>query len=71
MKVKVNSQGTTQVVSVGIQGPSGETEFHLNQAQDVDVTALTDGSMLIYKADTLRWTATKTLTQQDLEGGQY
>lgn len=71
MKVKVNTQGTSQVVSVGIQGPSGESQFHLNNAQDIDVTAITDGSLLVYKADTSKWTATKTLQQQDVEGGQY
>ena len=71
MKVKVNTQGTSQVVSVGIQGPSGESQFHLNNAQDIDVTAITDGSLLVYKANTSKWTATKTLQQQDFEGGQY
>lgn len=67
--VSVNTQGTTEVVSVGVQGPSGPTS--ISNASDVDVTNLENGSVLVYKSSALKWTATRTLEQQNLEGGHY
>lgn len=69
--VSVNTQGTTEVVSVGIQGPPATTGFYINRAQDVDTTGLADGAMLVYKADTSNWKVTKILDEQNVEGGQY
>jgi hypothetical protein len=72
MKVKVNTQGTSQVVSVGIQGPVGPTGVTtINGAQDVNVTDLKDGSVLVYKTSINKWTATTVLDSQDVTGGQY
>ncbi len=67
--VAVNTQGTTEVVSVGVQGPSGPN--NVSTATDVDVSGLEDGSVLVYKRSTLKWRATRTLEQQNLEGGHY
>lgn len=67
--VAVNTQGTTEVVSVGVQGPSGPNT--VTTATDVDVSGLEDGSVLVYKSSTLKWRATRTLEQQNLEGGHY
>ena len=67
--VAVNTQGTTEVVSVGVQGPSGPN--NISTATDVDVSGLEDGSVLVYKSSTLKWRATRTLEQQNLEGGHY
>lgn len=67
--VAVNTQGTTEVVSVGVQGPSGPN--NVSTATDVDVSGLEDGSVLVYKSSTLKWRATRTLEQQNLEGGHY
>jgi hypothetical protein len=69
MKVRVNSSGTSQVVSVGVQGPSGVTE--INAAQDLDISNLSDGSMLVYSLQTEKWTATQLLEKQTMECGQY
>lgn len=79
MKIKVNSQtskivavntaGTSEVVAVGVQGPSGPN--YINTANDVDVSGLEDGSVLVYKSSSLKWKATRTLEQQNLEGGHY
>lgn len=71
MKVKVNPIPQHQVVSVGIQGPSGSTAFKINEARDIDITEIRDGSLLVYKANTQKWTATGTLETQAIEGGQY
>mgnify|MGYP006271224683 CR=1 FL=1 len=67
--VSVNTQGTTEVVSTGVQGPSGPN--YISTAGDVDVSNLNDGSVLVYKSSSLMWTATTTLEQQNLEGGHY
>lgn len=69
--VRVNTQGTSEVVAVGIQGPSGSAGYYLNNAQDVDISSLQNGSILVYKADESMWKATKNLEEQNLEGGQY
>jgi hypothetical protein len=71
MKVKVNPIAPQQVVSVGIQGPSGSTAFKINEAQDMNITDIRDGSVLVYKSVTQKWTATQTLETQFIEGGQY
>ena len=69
MKVKVNTQGTSAVVAVGVQGPSGPNL--VTTATDVDASDLKDGSLLIYKTLTNKWTSSTTLDAQNLEGGQY
>ena len=69
MKVKVNPIPQHQVVSVGIQGPSGPSG--ITTAGDVDVSNLEDGSVLVYKSSSSMWTATTTLEQHNLEGGHY
>jgi hypothetical protein len=38
---------------------------------DVDLQALTDGSVLVYKTTTNKWTATTVLDAQDITGGHY
>jgi hypothetical protein len=56
-------------VAVGVQGPSGPN--YVNTAGDVDVSNLENGSVLVYKSSSLKWTATRTLEGQNLEGGHY
>ena len=69
MKVRINSAATNQVVSVGIQGPSGPNQ--ISTAQDVNTTDLKDGSVLVYSAAESKWEATNKLQKQELEGGQF
>lgn len=66
--VAVN-QGTTEVVAVGVQGPPGPN--YITSAEDVDASTLENGSILVYKSSSLKWTATKSLEEQSLEGGHY
>lgn len=61
--------GTPTVVLAGAIGPPGASA--LADMSDVDVTNLQDGGILIYAQATQRWTATNTLEQQILEGGQF
>lgn len=69
MRVRVNQQSTSQVVSVGIQGPAGPNS--ITSATDVDTTNLQNGSVLVYKANTSKWTSTTTLDSQNMEAGEY
>lgn len=67
--VTVNSQGTSEVVSVGIQGPPGPNQ--ITTAGDVDTSDLKDGSVLVYSMAVSKWEATTKLQKQELEGGQF
>ena len=69
MKIKVNQQPTNQVISVGIQGPSGPST--ITSASDVDVTDLKDGSLLVFKSVVQKWTSTTTLDAQNMDGGEF
>lgn len=61
-----DSSGTT-VMASSTSVPSNSIE---NMA-DVDLQTLEDGSLLIYKNATSKWTASRLLDQQNLEGGYY
>lgn len=69
MKVIVNQQPKKEVVAVGIQGPSGPNS--ISMASDVNVTDVKDGSLLVYKSTTGKWTSTTILDSQNMEGGEY
>lgn len=38
---------------------------------DVDASNLQNGSVLVYKTTTSKWTSTTTLDLQNMEGGEY
>ena len=38
---------------------------------DVDTTTLFNGSVLVYKTITNKWTSTTTLDAQNMEGGEF
>lgn len=66
----VEYETTTTVDAVGIQGLSA-TEFNLSQVADVDASNVNEGSILVYKLNTQKWTSTTTLDAQNMEGGHY
>jgi hypothetical protein len=57
------------IVVTGIMGPPGKTT--ITNADDVDTSQLTDGALLVYRAQTGRWFATNRLDNQILEAGQF
>lgn len=65
----VTQSTSIQTIVTGILGPPGVTT--LSNASDVDKTQLTDGALLVYKADTAVWRATNKLDNQILEAGQF
>lgn len=43
----------------------------LGDVGDVDTTSLSNGSVLVYKTNNNKWTSTRTLDLQNLEGGEF
>ena len=58
------------VPAVGIQGVSA-SDMSITNMSDVDATTLEDGSVLVYKTNTSKWTSTRLLDKQFLEGGEF
>lgn len=50
-------------------GTEGIVASRINTSADVDTTNLTDGSVLVWNSSTQKWTTTRTLSQQTIEGG--
>ena len=67
--VSVNTQSNSEVIAVGIQGPAGPN--FITHSSDVDATILNNGSVLVYKTSTSKWTSTTTLDAQNMEGGEF
>lgn len=66
----VTSEQQITVSAVGIQGLSA-AEAGVSGLNDVDTTTLNNGSVLVYKTATSKWTASTTLEDQNITGGQY
>ena len=58
------------VPAVGIQGVSA-SDMSITNMSDVDATTLENGSVLVYKTNTSKWTSTRLLDQQFMEGGEF
>ena len=61
---------TITVDTVGIQGISG-TAGSLSDIADIDITNLQEGSVLVYKTATSKWTSTLNLEDQYMNGGFF
>jgi hypothetical protein len=69
--VDVTSNNVT-VTAVGIQGASADVQnSRLEDLGNVDSQDLANGSMLVYKTTTNKWTSTTTLDGQNMEGGEF
>ena len=68
--VTVETEQLAEVTAVGIQGLSASSN-NLGDINDVDLSILTNGSLLIYDATNLKWKSSIFLEQQDITGGQY
>lgn len=58
-----------QIIVTGMMGPGGVSS--LQGLQDVDLTNLINGALLVYNINNQKWTATNLLEQQIVESGQY
>lgn len=57
---------STYAIVAGTLGPNSVATM-----DDVDLTNLNDGSLLIYSTQTSKWTAGVLLNKQIIESGQY
>lgn len=57
------------VIYTGIIGPPGPGS--IAEMPDVDASQLNSGSLLVYNAQTQKWTSTTLLNQQVVDSGQY
>lgn len=64
--------GSTNITTIGIQGASGAV-VPLSENVQVDIVSegLNNGSLLVYKTNTSKWTATKTLNLQTVDSGEF
>jgi predicted 2-oxoglutarate/Fe(II)-dependent dioxygenase YbiX len=71
--VTVNRQGTSEVVSIGIQGPPGiGGDIRLDDLYDVELpTVVPNGSLLVYKSETSKWVSSTTLNAQNVDAGEF
>ena len=67
VKATITSPNQPTVSSVGI----GLQNFQLNNITDLDLTSLTNGSVLVYKSSNSKWTATTLLDSQNVEAGEF
>ena len=70
VNVRTQQQGMT-LVSSNLSNPT--TVNKIQDIGDVDITTngKIEGSVLVYKATTNKWTSTTTLDEQNMEGGEF
>lgn len=68
--VTVETSQQLTVDTIGIQGLSA-SEGQLSSFTDVDATLIEDGSVLVYKTLTSKWTSTRLLNRQDIDSGEF
>ena len=63
------SEGIITLASSNLANPA--TVESLGNVGDVDTSAKENGSVLVYKTTTHKWTATRNLDLQIMEGGEF
>lgn len=63
------SEGVLTLSSSNVSNPS--VVESLSNIADVDTTTRVNGSVLVYKTTTNKWTSTTTLDAQNMEGGEF
>ena len=72
--ITVGSDNRTIVKSITVGRPVRRvigSVGTVDSLQDVDVTAKTNGSVLVYNSSAGKWTATLNLEDQNINGGSY
>jgi hypothetical protein len=63
------SEGVLTLSSSNVANPS--VVESMSNIADVDTTVKVNGSILVYKTITNKWTSTTTLDAQNMEGGEF
>lgn len=70
----VTSGTTTQVKKVVVGKPVRrvtEGQFTIGNLGGIDLTALSNGSLLVYNSSSTKWVATRDLDNQNVDGGSF
>lgn len=65
----VVNRDTSKIILSGQLGPPGRSEVSL--MEDVDLTNLQDGGILVYAQNIAKWQATNLLEKQIMNGGFF
>lgn len=65
----VTGDNSSTVIVTGIMGPAVTSS--ISQSNDVDMSQLLDGGVLVYNILTNKWVATNLLDKQIFEAGQF
>ena len=65
----VTGDNSSTVIVTGIMGPAVTSS--ISQSNDVDMSQLRDGGVLVYNILTNKWVATNSLDKQIFEAGQF
>jgi hypothetical protein len=63
------SEGVLTLSSSNVANPS--VVESMSNIADVDTAVKVNGSILVYKTTTNKWTSTTTLDAQNMEGGEF
>jgi hypothetical protein len=63
------SEGVLTLSSSNVANPA--TVESISNIGDVDISVRANGSILVYKTTTNKWTSTTTLDAQNMEGGEF
>ena len=63
------SEGVLTLSSSNVTNPA--VVESLSDVADIDAAVKVDGSILVYKTTTNKWTSTTTLDAQNMEGGEF
>jgi hypothetical protein len=63
------SEGVLTLSSSNVANPSSVES--MSNIGDVDSSVKVNGSILVYKTTTNKWTSTTTLDAQNMEGGEF
>lgn len=70
--ILVETPGEVTVLTAAEQGPPGPSGIqNISDAADVNVSNLSNGSVLVYSTATQKWIATNELSNQIIESGHY
>ena len=63
------SEGTLVLAQSNLAPPA--VVESISSIADIDTTLKVNGSILVYKSTTNKWTSTTTLDAQNMEGGEF
>lgn len=71
-QVVVSQIETREVIVTGLLGPKGDRGAStIAELEDVNLSSLTSGSVLVYDANTQKWISKTLLNQQQIDCGEF